>query len=947
MKKLLLISLISINASLTYSQARLVEKVVKKGDELVIPYEKYVLTNGLTVILHEDHSDPVVHVDVTYHVGSAREQVGKSGFAHFFEHMMFEGSDDAPKGMHDKITIGNGGTNNGSTNRDRTNYYETEPSNVLEPTLWLEADRMGFLLGQVTQERFEVQRATVKNERGQNYDNRPYGLVSQYAYKNLYPYGHPYSWLTIGYIEDLNRSNVNDLKNFFLRWYSPNNATLTIGGDIQPAATIKMVEKYFGSLPRGPEVKPGIVAPVSLSSNRYVSFTDNYAQLPLLTIIYPTVPNYHKDMAALDCLSDILGSGKNSVLYQTLVKKQLALQADASSDLYELAGEFSADLVPLPGKTMADMEKLYYASLDTFEKRGVTDDDIQKFKARVTTEFISNLQSVAGKVTKLAEFQTFTGNPNKTADLIKMYNSLTRQDVMRVYNTYIKNKGAVVVSVLTKGQKMDPARPDNYTVDDSHYTPPDYGYDKLKYVKATDNFDRKVVPPVQRVPIIKIPKFWQMNMPYGSKVMGINNTEVPYVVLTLTMPGGRLSDAKNLSKAGLASLFASMMNEDTKNYTTEQFTLALQKLGSSIRVSSSADAIVFSVQSLKNNFAKTIALLQERVLNAKFTADAFSLNKKQRMESFKLQKSQPASIASTVFAKINYGINNVLGIADAGTEQTVGNITLADINNYYRTYINDNGVKAVVVGDITQAEVVPKLAFLNKLPHKKNLLTAPAPAAPVSQTKIYLVDVPKAAQTQFAVGYGTNMKYAPTGNYYHAYLANYPLGGDFTSRLNTYLRETKGWTYGASSGFSADKYSGNFIISTGIRASSTDSALVAIIDQVKNYSQKGPTTDEVTFMQKAIGQGNALKYETNFQKASFLYRMLDYNLAPGYLSQQAAVLKNITAAQLKVISGKVLPIDQMNILLVGDKARILPDLKKHGYEIIELNTDGDMVKPAN
>jgi zinc protease len=321
MKKLLLTTLtFCAVATLTFGQAKLVEKITKKGDELVIPYEKYVLPNGLTVILHEDHSDPVVHVDVTYHVGSAREQVGKSGFAHFFEHMMFEGSDDAPKGIHDKITLGNGGTNNGSTNRDRTNYYETEPKNVLEQAIWLEADRMGFLLGQVTQDRFEVQRATVKNERGQNYDNRPYGLVSQYTGKNLYPYGHPYSWLTIGYIEDLNRSNVGDLKNFFLRWYSPNNATLTIGGDINPVSTIKMVEKYFGDIPRGPEVKPVIVAPVVLTGNRYLSFTDNYARLPQLSITYPTVPDFNKDMVALDCLAEVLGQGKNSVLYQTMVK---------------------------------------------------------------------------------------------------------------------------------------------------------------------------------------------------------------------------------------------------------------------------------------------------------------------------------------------------------------------------------------------------------------------------------------------------------------------------------------------------------------------------------------------------------------------------------------------------------------------------------------------------
>src|SRR6188768_2445693 len=254
MKKMLLLFAGALFIVTGFSQTKLVEKVVKKGTEIVIPYEKYVLPNGLTLVIHEDHSDPVVHVDITYHVGSAREEIGKSGFAHFFEHMMFQGSDNVGDEQHFKIITEAGGTLNGSTNRDRTNYFETVPSNQLEKMIWLEADRMGFLLDAVTQRKFEVQRETVKNERGQNYDNRPYGLVGEVTSKNLYPYGHPYSWLTIGYIEDLNRVNVDDLKNFFLRWYGPNNAVLTIGGDVKTTDVIRLAEKYFGSIPRGPEV---------------------------------------------------------------------------------------------------------------------------------------------------------------------------------------------------------------------------------------------------------------------------------------------------------------------------------------------------------------------------------------------------------------------------------------------------------------------------------------------------------------------------------------------------------------------------------------------------------------------------------------------------------------------------------------------------------------------
>jgi zinc protease len=328
---------------------KLIEKVTRKGTELVIPYEKYVLPNGLTVILAEDHSDPLVHVDITYHVGSAREEIGKSGFAHFFEHMMFQGSDHVANGDHFKIITEAGGTLNGSTNRDRTNYYETVPANQLEKMLWLESDRMGFLLDAVTQQKFEVQRATVKNERGQNYDNRPYGLASEYTSKNLYPYGHPYSWLTIGYIEELNKVGVNDLKNFFLRWYGPNNATITIGGDLNPKQTLAWVTKYFGSIPRGPVVKNASFPAPVLTADRYVSYIDNYAKLPLLSVTYPGVKVYDKDMSALDALSEIIGQGRNSIFYKNFVKTRKAAQASMSSSNTELGRRDHSACGSVPG----------------------------------------------------------------------------------------------------------------------------------------------------------------------------------------------------------------------------------------------------------------------------------------------------------------------------------------------------------------------------------------------------------------------------------------------------------------------------------------------------------------------------------------------------------------------------------------------------------------------
>ncbi|MFM2286046.1 MAG: hypothetical protein RLZZ543_1543, partial [Bacteroidota bacterium] len=310
------------------SAQKLVEKVEKKGDEIVIPYEKYKLMNGMTILVHVDKSDPVVHVDVTYHVGSAREEIGRSGFAHFFEHMMFQGSDNVADEEHFAIVTEAGGTMNGTTNIDRTNYFETLPSNQLETALWLEADRMGFLLDAVTQQKFEIQRATVKNERGQNYDNRPYGLVNERTNEALYPFGHPYSWPTIGYLKDLDGVSVEDLKRFFLRWYGPNNAVLTVAGNVDPAEVIRLANKYFGSIPRGPEVKPMDKMPVTLDQDRYISMEDN-VRFPMIQMTWPGVYSGHADELPLDLLAELIGGDKTSILYQNLIKSNIAVQARA------------------------------------------------------------------------------------------------------------------------------------------------------------------------------------------------------------------------------------------------------------------------------------------------------------------------------------------------------------------------------------------------------------------------------------------------------------------------------------------------------------------------------------------------------------------------------------------------------------------------------------------
>nr|WP_181305106.1 pitrilysin family protein [Rufibacter sp. XAAS-G3-1] len=919
-------------------QTKLVEKVTRKGSELMIPYEKYVLPNGLTVVVHEDHSDPIVHVDVTYHVGSAREEVGKSGFAHFFEHMMFQGSDNVGDEEHFKIVSEAGGDLNGTTNRDRTNYFETVPSNQLETALWLEADRMGFLLDAVTQKKFEVQRETVKNERGQNYDNRPYGLVYEKNAQALYPFGHPYSWTTIGYIEDLNRVNVDDLKNFFLRWYGPNNATLTVGGDVTPAQVVKLAEKYFGSIQRGPEVKNMKLAAPVLTQDRYISYEDNI-RFPMVQMTFPTVPNYHPDEVPLDVLSEIIGGGKNSILYQNLTKAQKAVQANAGHPCSELAGEFTLTVLPLPGLTLADMEKEMRNAFAEFEKRGVTDDDLERFKSSYEANIINSLSSVAGKTSTLASYQTFTGNPNFLANQLKAHRAVTKADVLRVYNQYIKGKPAVILSVVPKGKPEMVAKADNFNVDPSGYKAPADQYAGLTYVKAKDTFDRSKRPSAGSNPTINVPPFWKDNFSNGIKVIGAKSDEVPTVTMLFTLQGGHKLEAHDPSKAGLASLTAAMLNESSVKYTAEDISTQLQKLGSSINFGSGTETMTVSVQSQVKNLDATLALLEERMMHPRFDQADFDRLKKQRLEAIKNQSTQPTVVANNVYNKMLYGEGHIKAIPVMGTTATVESIALDDVKKFYQTYFSPSVTNLVIVGDVEKAQVMPKLAFLNKWAAKPVNIPAEPKVATIDKTKIYVVDKEKAAQSEIRIGYMA-LPYDATGDYYKATLMNYVLGDAFNSRINLNLREDKGYSYGAWSYFSGTEAAGPFTAAAGVRSNVSDSSVVEFMKEIKRFREEGITNEELAFMKSAIGQSDALKYETSFQKAYFLNNMLRYNLDADYVAKQNEILKNITKEEINALAKKYLPVEKMSIMLVGDKAAIKPGLEKLGYEVVELDPDG-------
>ncbi|MHA6248190.1 M16 family metallopeptidase [Pontibacter sp. CAU 1760] len=923
------------------AQTKLVEKVTKQGSELVIPYAKYKLANGLTLIVHEDHSDPVVHVDVTYHVGSAREEVGKSGFAHFFEHMMFQGSDNVADEEHFKIVSESGGTLNGTTNRDRTNYFETVPSNQLATALWLEADRMGFLLDAVTQKKFEVQRETVKNERGQNYDNRPYGLVSEITSKNLYPYGHPYSWMTIGYLEDLNRVNVNDLKNFFLRWYGPNNATVTVGGDVKPEEVVQLVEKYFGSIPAGPEVRNMAPKLAKLDKDRYVSYEDN-VRFPMLRMTYAAPETGHKDEPALDVLAEVLGQGKNSIFYKNFVKAQKALSASTYNSSSELAGEFAITIMTYPTANLADMETLVRSSVAEFEQRGITEDDLTRFKASAESNLINRMASVSGKVSQLASYETFRNNPNYIQEELKRINSVTKEDVMRVYNQYIKGKHAVILSVVPKGKQDMVARADNYTISKEGYGASADTYGNLKYTKAIDTFDRTKRPEIGANPVVQVPAYYTKKFKNGLKVIGTKSDEIPTVTMQLTIKGGHRLSASDMSKAGISSITAAMLNEDTENYTSEEFSNELDKLGSAIRVYSGTDETVVSVQSLKKNLDKTLALVEEKLFRPKFNQDDFDRLKKQQLEGIANQATQPTAIANQVYSKLLYGEGSIGAMPASGTAETVENISLEDVKQFYSRNYSPSVANLVVVGYITEKEILGKLKFLKNWKKKDVQLLADAKAPAIEKTRIYFVDKPDAAQSEIRIGY-VALPFDATGQFYKLGLMNYVLGGAFNSRINLNLREDKGYTYGARSGFSGSDYAGPFTASAGVRADASAESVVEFMKELTAFSQTGITEDEVKFMKSSVGQADARKYETPGQKAGFLGRIIDYDLKKDYVKQQTEILNNLTKKDIDALAAENLPVQNMHIVVVGDKKAVLAKLQNLPYEVVELDLNGNPV----
>ncbi|MCG3721257.1 M16 family metallopeptidase [Vibrio cincinnatiensis] len=916
------------------SGVTLIEQVDAQPDKAMIPYSKYQLANGLTVILSPDHSDPLVHVDVTYHVGSAREEVGKSGFAHFFEHMMFQGSQHVADQEHFRLITEAGGELNGTTNRDRTNYFQTVPSNQLEKVLWLESDRMGFLLEAVSQHKFEIQRETVKNERAQNYDNRPYGLIWEKISEALYPESHPYSWQTIGYVEDLDRVDVNDLKAFFLRWYGPNNAVLSIGGDIDINQTLEWVNRYFGSIPKGPKVEKAPKQPARLEQDRYITLEDRIRQ-PMVVVGWPTAYLGAEQQASLDILAQVLGSGSNSLLYQNLVKTQQAVDAGAFQDCAELACTFYVYAMA-PSGEQSHLAPLYQALMDTlqqFSQQGVSISRLEQITGQAEANAIFALQSVRGKVSQLASNQTFYGQPDRIELQLNQLRAVSPDSVKQVFLQYIEHQPKVTLSVVPKGKTEWVAHAATFVTPTRQL--PDYqkiSDDQLAYRQVNDEFDRSVMPAVAQAVQAQMPPLYDWYFDNGAELLGTKMTETPTVLMEIRLPAGERY--VELGKEGLANLTAALLEQDSAKRSVEDIQAELDKLGSMIRVNAGAYSTNIVVSSLKKHLPATLAVLEEVLLSPGFNEQDFTLLQQQMLQGIVYRHQQPSWLASQATRQVLFG-QSIFSRSSEGTQASIASLTLEDVKMFYQQHYTPNGAQIVVVGDIDRQEVIDGLTFFANWKGDLAPMLSPQVVHHLAEQKIYVVDKPGAPQSVVRL-VRKGLPFDATGELYLSQLANFNLAGNFNSRINQNLREDKGYTYGASGYFSSNREVGAVIFHTQVRANVTVEAIKEIQQELMHFSQQGLTDEEMNFLRLAVGQQDALSYETPSQKAQLISQILSYHLDRDYLQQRNQLVSRVDKGTLNTLAKKWFQPQDYQIIVVGDMKNLKPQLEKLAIPIEEL-----------
>ncbi len=903
----------------------------KKEAPLSIPWEKYTLPNGLTVVLNEDKSDPIAIQAVYYHVGSSREVPGKTGFAHLFEHMMFQKSENVKEDQFFKNIQGAGGTLNGSTNQDRTNYFEVIPNNSLEMAIWMESDRMGYLENTVTRSALTNQQNVVQNEKRESVDNAAYGFEDYLILKTLYPVGHPYSWDVIGDMTDLTNATVEDVKAFHKKYYSPNNATLVISGNFNKEQVKGWIEKYYGEIPQGEAVEKRSAMPVKLASTVKLYHEDNFAKTPQLTLVFPSVERYSKDSYALNFLGQLLSGTKKSPLYTVLVKdKKLTSRVMARNGSQELAGSFTITINANPGVNLTDVEKAIFEGFAKFEKDGFTNEDLTIIKAGYESRFYNSFASIQGKAFQLAEYTMNTGDPGYYQKDLASIQAVSMEDVKAAYEKYIKGKNFVETSFVPKGMvnliaegsinagivEEDVTKAAEVKTESAVEEP---------VVKTVTKIDRSVMPAVSADPTVTIPAIWKGSLSNGMKIWGISQNELPLIQYSIVISGGHMLD--NVAKAGVANLVASMMNEGTKNKTPEQLEEAIGLLGATIRVNSGNEDISISVSTMAKNFEKSLALVQEILLEPRWDTVQFPLAKSRIINGLKRDAASPDYLASKTLNKLMFG-DNILSINATGTEESVSSITIDDLKEYYSKYISPSISRFIIAGDADSTRIKAALENLNTKWQAKEVVIPEinVPAAP-EKSQIYFVDVPGAKQSVIAIGAPSLSR--PDPDYFAATVANYKLGGSFNGIFNLILREEKGFTYGARSNFSGARNYGTFIATSRVRTNSTVESVTIFKNEMEKYSKTIPQ-EYVDFTKSSLIKGNALRFETLGNLLGMLNTMSAYNLPVNYIKQEEAIVNGLTVEKDLELAKKYINPARMYYVVVGDAKTQIKDLEKVG-----------------
>ncbi|MCX6335002.1 MAG: pitrilysin family protein [Bacteroidia bacterium] len=903
------------------------------SDNISLPYEKYVMPNGLQVILHEDHSDPMISYNIMYHVGSGREVPGKTGFAHLFEHLLFMGSENVPTGQFDKVLEAAGGTNNGGTDRDFTMYFETFPKNALEKVFWLEFDRMGFFINSVTKRSLAIQQNVVQNEKRQGVDNVPYGFTEYVINKNLYPSDHPYNWDVIGEMEDLKNATVEDAKIFYENFYGPNNATLVLAGDFNTDSVKLLLNKYFGEIKSHGQVNPRGPMLASLTETKKLYHKDNFAKVPEITMVWPVPENYNKDMYALDFLAKLLADGKKAPLYKVLVKeKQLTSSTDAYNYSSELAGEFTISIRANEGKTLKEIEDAVFEAFGRFEKDGITKKDVERIKAFTERNFYEQITSIDGKAMQLAYYNTFKGDPDFFKTDLENIKAVTLDDIVMVYNKYIKNKPHLVTSFVPKDfpemmaeNSVDAGVKEENINEATQVEISQAGGDE--FVRTASSINRSAEPPSGIEPEVNVPKIWKAELSNGIKVYGIENKELPLVNIEIVIDGGYSQD--DISLPGVTSMVAGVLPQGTKNKTPEDLEEEIELLGSDIYVNAGREEITMSSGMLSRNFGKTTSLMQEILLEPRWDTAEFRIALKRAKNSIIQAEAQPRSVASIEFYKLLYGKDNIFGYYFRGTRESIDKITIENLKAYYDNYFSPSITKILVSGNISKEQVLAAFTPLaTKWKSKEvKMKSWPAPVAPEKST-IYFVDIPGSQQSVVFGGCPALTRDNP--DFVKADFINYRLGGAYTSILNQILREEKGWTYGASSNFIAMKNIAPFYFSTSVISEATYETIKIIKEEMEKY-RNGVSENEVQFIKNCMIRANALRFETNGALIGMLSTMSKYGFPDDYIKKEEEVIKNMTVEEHKTITDKYIVPDKMYYVVVGDAATQLEPLEKIGF----------------